>query len=91
MDSQLVFIMRFSLRNDFVVILNDVMSMLVEGSVSSNGLEKLVKKMCKEGANWGKFVYTSADGDVAGVYVGLEYGMERVRGTRDWISHTLNG
>lgn len=24
-------------------------------------------------------------GTVAGVYVGMEYGMERIRGTRDWV------
>ncbi|CAK9188276.1 unnamed protein product [Ilex paraguariensis] len=35
-----------------------------------------LKKMCKEGAYWGT---------IAGVYCGMEYGMERVRGTRDWV------
>ncbi|KAG5566903.1 hypothetical protein RHGRI_002452 [Rhododendron griersonianum] len=44
-------------------------------------LQKL-KKMCKEGAYWGT---------VAGVYVGMEYGMGRVRGTRDWKNATLGG
>ncbi|RZC78758.1 hypothetical protein C5167_002977 [Papaver somniferum] len=58
------------------------MSMLVAGSVSSNGLEKSLKKMCKEGAYWGA---------VAGVYVGMEYGIERVRGTRDWKNAMLGG
>ncbi|XP_026423889.1 outer envelope pore protein 16, chloroplastic-like [Papaver somniferum] len=53
-----------------------------KGSVSSNGLEKSLKKMCKEGAYWGA---------VAGVYVGMEYGMERVRGTRDWKNAMLGG
>ncbi|XP_037481051.1 outer envelope pore protein 16-1, chloroplastic-like [Triticum dicoccoides] len=33
-------------------------------------------KMCKEGAYWGA---------VAGVYVGMEYGVERVRGVYDWM------
>ncbi|KAF6171890.1 hypothetical protein GIB67_011787 [Kingdonia uniflora] len=41
-----------------------------------------LKKMCKEGAYWGS---------VAGVYVGMEYGMERVRGTRDWKNAMLGG
>ncbi|KAM3364641.1 hypothetical protein ACQJBY_014790 [Aegilops geniculata] len=35
-----------------------------------------LKKMCKEGAYWGA---------VAGVYVGMEYGVERVRGEYDWM------
>ncbi|MCI05780.1 outer envelope pore protein [Trifolium medium] len=35
-----------------------------------------MKKMCKEGAYWGA---------IAGVYVGTEYGVERIRGTRDWV------
>ncbi|KAG9128819.1 hypothetical protein Leryth_009579 [Lithospermum erythrorhizon] len=39
-----------------------------------------LKKMCKEGAYWGT---------VAGVYVGMEYGMERIRGTRDWVPSLL--
>lgn len=38
--------------------------------------------MCKEGAYWGT---------VAGVYVGMEYGVERVRGTRDWKNAMLGG
>ncbi|CAL5388888.1 unnamed protein product [Camellia sinensis] len=41
-----------------------------------------LKKMCKEGAYWGT---------IAGVYVGMEYGMERVRGTRDWKNAMLGG
>ncbi|KAK9170487.1 hypothetical protein Syun_002627 [Stephania yunnanensis] len=44
-------------------------------------LEKL-KKMCQEGAYWGA---------VAGVYVGSEYGIERIRGTRDWKNAMLGG
>lgn len=27
----------------------------------------------------------NALGTVAGVYVGMEYGVERIRGTRDWV------
>ncbi|CAA2971957.1 outer envelope pore 16, chloroplastic [Olea europaea subsp. europaea] len=45
------------------------------GSLSHHNFEQTLKKMCKEGAYWGT---------VAGVYVGLEYGVERIRGTRDW-------
>uniref|UniRef100_A0A6N2ML15 Uncharacterized protein n=1 Tax=Salix viminalis TaxID=40686 RepID=A0A6N2ML15_SALVM len=30
-------------------------------------------------------------GTVAGLYVGMEYGMERVRGTRDWKNAMLGG
>ncbi|CAI0539733.1 unnamed protein product [Linum tenue] len=37
-----------------------------------------LKKMCKEGT-------------VAGVYVGMEYGVERVRGRRDWKNAMLGG
>eukprot|EP01018_Ginkgo_biloba_P033029 Gb_05949 [translate_table: standard] len=35
-----------------------------------------VKKMGKEGLKWGT---------VAGIYTGMEYGVERVRGRRDWV------
>ncbi|GMP49377.1 hypothetical protein CsSME_00016378 [Camellia sinensis var. sinensis] len=52
------------------------------GSVSRHKLEHSLKKMCKEGAYWGT---------IAGVYVGMEYGMERVRGTRDWKNAMLGG
>lgn len=38
--------------------------------------------MCKEAAYWGT---------VAGVYVGMEYGAERIRGTRDWKNAMLGG
>ncbi|KAK9114475.1 hypothetical protein Syun_021272 [Stephania yunnanensis] len=38
--------------------------------------------MCQEGAYWGA---------VAGVYVGSEYGIERIRGTRDWKNAMLGG
>lgn len=30
-------------------------------------------------------VVHSNSGTVAGVYVGMEHGMERIRGTRDWV------
>ncbi|KAK8701245.1 hypothetical protein V6N13_019635 [Hibiscus sabdariffa] len=38
--------------------------------------------MCKEGAYWGT---------VAGVYVGMEYGVERIRGTTDWKNAMIGG
>ncbi|WOG87484.1 hypothetical protein DCAR_0206711 [Daucus carota subsp. sativus] len=39
-------------------------------------------KMCKEGVFFGT---------VAGVYVGMDYGMEKIRGTRDWKNALLAG
>ncbi|KAL8254724.1 hypothetical protein R6Q59_032945 [Mikania micrantha] len=56
--------------------------MVKRGSVSKHNLENSLKKMCKEGAYWGS---------VAGVYVGMEYGVERVRGTRDWKNAMIGG
>ncbi|KAE8711430.1 Outer envelope pore protein 16 [Hibiscus syriacus] len=38
--------------------------------------------MCKEGAYWGT---------VAGVYVGMEYGVGRIRGTTDWKNAMIGG
>ncbi|EPS67531.1 hypothetical protein M569_07245 [Genlisea aurea] len=52
------------------------------GSVSGQSLEQSVRKMCKEGAYWGT---------VAGVYVGMEFGVEKVRGTRDWKNSLIGG
>ncbi|KAK1670824.1 hypothetical protein QYE76_058983 [Lolium multiflorum] len=49
---------------------------LHKGDVSRHKVENALKKMCKEGAYWGS---------VAGVYVGVEYGVDRIRGHRDWI------
>ncbi|TYI73180.1 hypothetical protein E1A91_D07G113300v1 [Gossypium mustelinum] len=46
------------------------------GKLSKHCLERSLKKMCKEGAYWGS---------VAGVYVGMEYGVGRIRGTWDWV------
>lgn len=53
-----------------------------KGHVSSKSLEHGLKKMCKEGAYWGS---------IAGVYVGMEYGVERVRGRRDWKNAMIGG
>ncbi|KAL4301861.1 hypothetical protein GQ457_10G008970 [Hibiscus cannabinus] len=52
------------------------------GKLSKHGLERSLKKMCKEGAYWGT---------VAGVYVGMEYGVERIRGTTDWKNAMIGG
>uniref|UniRef100_A0A7N0UKJ3 Uncharacterized protein n=1 Tax=Kalanchoe fedtschenkoi TaxID=63787 RepID=A0A7N0UKJ3_KALFE len=41
-----------------------------------------LKKMCKEGAYWGS---------IAGLYVGMEYGAERIRGSRDWKNAMIGG
>ncbi|KAK6142179.1 hypothetical protein DH2020_005234 [Rehmannia glutinosa] len=57
-------------------------TMAIVGSVSSYNFEKSLKKMCKEGAYWGT---------VAGVYVGMEYGAARIRGTRDWKNAMIGG
>ncbi|KAJ6424945.1 hypothetical protein OIU85_001206 [Salix viminalis] len=52
------------------------------GNFSTPKMKHALEKMCKEGAYWGT---------VAGLYVGMEYGMERVRGTRDWKNAMLGG
>ncbi|URE45298.1 Mitochondrial import inner membrane translocase subunit Tim17 [Musa troglodytarum] len=53
-----------------------------KGSISKGKLEAALKKMCKEGVYWGT---------AAGVYAGMEYGVERIRGKRDWKNATLGG
>ncbi|KAM7522193.1 hypothetical protein LguiA_012095 [Lonicera macranthoides] len=52
------------------------------GSFSGHNFEHSLKKMCKDGAYWGT---------IAGVYVGMEYGAERIRGTRDWKNALIGG
>ncbi|KAJ6948083.1 mitochondrial import inner membrane translocase subunit Tim17/Tim22/Tim23 family protein [Populus alba x Populus x berolinensis] len=52
------------------------------GNFSGRKIEHSLKKMCKEGAYWGT---------VAGLYVGMEYGMERISGTHDWKNAMLGG
>ncbi|KAB1226008.1 Outer envelope pore protein 16, chloroplastic [Morella rubra] len=63
-------------------VAEDAYHCLKKGSISSHNFEHTLKKMCKEGAYWGT---------VAGVYVGMEYGMERIRGTRDWKNAMIGG
>ncbi|XP_022158248.1 outer envelope pore protein 16, chloroplastic [Momordica charantia] len=60
----------------------DAYHVLRKGTISSHNFEHTLKKMCKEGAYWGT---------VAGVYVGMEYGVERIRGTRDWKNAMIGG
>ncbi|CAK8536096.1 unnamed protein product [Lathyrus sativus] len=63
-------------------VAEDTFHIIRKGSISSNDFEKSLKKMCKEGAYWGT---------IAGVYVGMEYGVERIRGTRDWKNAMFGG
>ncbi|KAH7542453.1 hypothetical protein FEM48_Zijuj02G0075500 [Ziziphus jujuba var. spinosa] len=63
-------------------VAEDAYHIVKKGSVSRHNFERTLKKMCKEGAYWGT---------VAGVYVGMEYGMERIRGTRDWKNAMIGG
>ncbi|KMZ68286.1 Outer envelope pore protein 16, chloroplastic [Zostera marina] len=53
-----------------------------KGHASKNQAQEALKNMCKEGAYWGS---------IAGVYVGMEYGVERIRGTRDWKNAMIGG
>ncbi|XP_049412309.1 outer envelope pore protein 16, chloroplastic isoform X2 [Solanum stenotomum] len=63
-------------------VAEETYGMVTRGSVSSHNFEKSLKKMCKEGAYWGT---------VAGVYAGMEYGAERIRGTNDWKNAMIGG
>nr|ACU13192.1 unknown [Glycine max] len=60
----------------------DTYHIIQKGNISSHDFEKTLKKMCKEGVYWGT---------IAGVYVGMEYGVERIRGTRDWKNAMIGG
>ncbi|KAK3137718.1 hypothetical protein QOZ80_5BG0456280 [Eleusine coracana subsp. coracana] len=64
------------------VVAEETFECLNRGNVSKHKLEHALKKMCKEGAYWGT---------VAGVYVGLEYGVERIRGCSDWKNAMIGG
>jgi len=55
---------------------------LHKGDVSKHKVEHALKKMCKEGAYWGT---------IAGVYMGVEYGIDKIRGHRDWKNAMLGG
>ena len=64
------------------VVVEEAYSALEKGSLSKNTLVHAGKKMGKEGLKWGT---------VAGVYTGMEYGFERVRGKRDWKNALIGG
>ncbi|WP_170076023.1 Tim17/Tim22/Tim23/Pmp24 family protein, partial [Paraclostridium dentum] len=64
------------------VAVEETYSVISKGSVSKHDFEHSLKAMCKEGAYWGS---------IAGVYVGMEYGVERVRGVKDWKNAMLGG
>ncbi|XP_073104446.1 outer envelope pore protein 16, chloroplastic isoform X5 [Elaeis guineensis] len=60
---------------------------LKKGKFSKDKLEDALRKICKEGVYW----VTLSAGTTAGVYVGMEYGVERMRGTKDWKNAMLGG
>ncbi|XP_010521840.1 PREDICTED: outer envelope pore protein 16, chloroplastic [Tarenaya hassleriana] len=60
----------------------DAYHVVKKGSISRNNVEHAFKNMCKEGAYWGS---------IAGVYMGTEYGVECIRGTRDWKNAMIAG
>ncbi|KAI4334524.1 hypothetical protein L6164_019207 [Bauhinia variegata] len=60
----------------------DAYHILNKGNVSRRNFEDMLKKMCREGVYWGT---------IAGLYVGAEYGVERIRGTRDWKNAMIGG
>ncbi|KAJ7947645.1 outer envelope pore protein 16, chloroplastic [Quillaja saponaria] len=60
----------------------DAYHVVRKGNVGRHNFKQTLKKMCKEGAYWGT---------VAGVYVGMEYGVERIRGSRDWKNAMIGG
>ncbi|PIN24376.1 hypothetical protein CDL12_02909 [Handroanthus impetiginosus] len=64
------------------VVAEETYHVVKRGSFSHHNFENSLKKMCKEGAYWGT---------VAGVYVGMEYGVERIRGTKDWKNAMIGG
>ncbi|RXH84570.1 hypothetical protein DVH24_032854 [Malus domestica] len=104
-------------------VAEDAFSAAKKRSISTSDFKHTLKKMCKEGAYWGKLSRISLcvrcmygcdcarppgkllqlphfcklrtastissialTGTVAGLYVGAEYGIERVGGHRDWTS-----
>lgn len=49
--------------------------------------DPLSKRLFKGSLFWktNQLILFALLGTVAGVYVGMEYGVERIRGTRDWV------
>jgi len=64
------------------VVVEETYGALSKGRVTKHDLEHTFKKMGKEGFKWGA---------VAGVYTGVEYGVERIRGRRDWMNALISG
>ncbi|KAL9270331.1 Outer envelope pore protein 16-1, chloroplastic-like protein [Drosera capensis] len=64
------------------VAVEEVYHIIDKGQVSKHNLEHSLKKMCKEGAYWGT---------IAGVYVGMEYGVAKIRGSDDWKTKMIGG
>ncbi|KAH9302522.1 hypothetical protein KI387_014105, partial [Taxus chinensis] len=64
------------------VAAEEAYSALDKGRVSKHDLEQTLKKMGKEGLQWGT---------IAGLYAGMEYGTARVRGRRDWKNALIGG
>jgi len=64
------------------VVVEETYGALSKGKVTKHDLEHTLKKMGKEGFMWGA---------VAGVYTGVEYGVERIRGRRDWTNALISG
>ncbi|EFJ27319.1 hypothetical protein SELMODRAFT_141946 [Selaginella moellendorffii] len=55
---------------------------LKKQTVTKHDLEYTLKRMGKDGLHWGA---------IAGLYTGMEYGIERVRGKHDWKNAMLGG
>ncbi|KAG7019193.1 Outer envelope pore protein 16, chloroplastic [Cucurbita argyrosperma subsp. argyrosperma] len=62
----------------------DAYHVVRKGTISSHNFENTVSVSC--------FVSQLVEsGTVAGVYVGMEYGVERIRGRRDWKNAMIGG
>ncbi|XP_047318693.1 outer envelope pore protein 16, chloroplastic [Impatiens glandulifera] len=64
------------------VALEETFDMLKGGSISQNKAKNALKKMCKEGVYYGS---------IGGLYVGMEYVVERICGTKDWKNAMIGG
>ncbi|CAM0958410.1 unnamed protein product [Alopecurus aequalis] len=64
------------------VLAEDAFECIHKGNVSTDKLEKTLKRSVTEGAYWGA---------AAGLYVGVEYGVEKIRGKYDWKNALIGG